>query len=615
MNLKFHLSCAAAILSIGSAAAQNAFPKNFDGVMLQAFQWDSYSGANNSKWATLTDQADELSASFKALWVPNSAKCANNPSMGYDPVYWFTNHTTTWGSVSQLRTMIQTFKDKNTDIIEDVVVNHRSGTSNWTNFPSEVWEGKTYKLGPEHICCDDEVKDAPGQAKPTGAYDTGDGFNGARDLDHTNATVREHVRDYCRFLLTDLGYAGFRYDMVKGYAGGYVKEYNQSSKPKYSVGEYWDGSYDKVVGWIESTGRTSAAFDFPLKYALNAAFKGGDMSQLVWLSNGSPQPAGLIHNEMRKYSVTFVDNHDTYRNDDRLDRNVVAANAFIICQPGTPCVFWAHWNAYKKEIQALIAARKAAGVHNESGVNVLRRDRDCYMAEVTGTKGRLVLKVGGAQVSPEGYSNSQIVASGENYCVWVKTSGGTGTDPNPDPEEPTGDYPSSMYLIGNLPSGHWATDKALPPSNNDFSTTGTYHWKAVQLEAASAADPNSYFTFITARGANWDVVNGADRYGAETKNQPVKTDATVKVVYYPVNVSASGALSWKTTPGTYDVSLSLKEMTLRLSTPGSGVELRPATDLLPDEVRYFNLQGVETTTPDHGLYIELRNGQARKVIL
>ena len=89
-----------------------------------------------------------------------------------------------------------------------------------------------------------------------------------------------------------------------------------------------------MAAWIEATGRQSAAFDFPLKFVLNDAFASGDMSKLVWLANGSnPQPAGMIHFGYPQYSVTFVDNHDTYRDNNKFNGNVLAANAFILAAP------------------------------------------------------------------------------------------------------------------------------------------------------------------------------------------------------------------------------------------------------------------------------------------
>lgn len=402
-------------------ADAQCWPAKFEGVMLQGFAWDSYKGENDTKWATLTAQSDELSKNFKAIWVPNCARAASFPGMGYDPVYWFGNHTSSFGNMRQLKTMISTFKEKGTDIIEDVVVNHRSGLTNWADFPEETWNGKTYKMGLEHICSNDEVSRQPGQAKPTGARDTGDNFDGSRDLDHTNPVVQEYVTDFCKYLLSDLGFAGFRWDMVKGFGGQYVKKYLEASKPKYSVGEYWDGSYDRVSYWIEATGRESAAFDFPLKYQINRAFSTGNMRELVWLANGTNlQPAGMIHYNYQRLAVTFVENHDTYRDGSKFTGNVPAANAFILCSPGTPCVFWPHWVEYKDEISKIIQIRNAVGVHNESPVRVLQSDNNCYMAEVTGTKGKLVVKIGSAWISPEGYSNDDIKTSGNDYCIWTK---------------------------------------------------------------------------------------------------------------------------------------------------------------------------------------------------
>lgn len=478
MNLlKSALAASMLCLMAGSLQAANyAWPERFEGVMLQGFYWDSYQGTDNTKWATLTSMSDELSQNFKVIWVPNSAKAASNPGMGYDPVYWFTNHNTAFGTEAQLRTMISTFKSKGTDIIEDVVINHRSGVSNWTNFPAEKWNGVTYQLGPQHICSNDEVAWASGQAKPTGAADTGDNFDGSRDLDHTSAEVQNNCKNYCKFLIEDLGYAGFRYDMVKGYAGRYNKIYNEYSKPKYSVGEYWDGNYDAVAGWIEATGRQSAAFDFPCKYAINEAFHSGDLTKLVWKANGTTdQPAGLIHFGYPQYAVTFIDNHDTYRDGSKFNGNVVAANAFILCSPGTPCVFWPHYVQNKKAIQELIAVRNACGIHNQSAVKVLKSTSNCYMAEVTGTKGTLVVKIGSDMSSPSGYTNSDIKATGTDYCVWSKT-GGVTPIPTPDPFKVYFNNSSSKWTTPYI--HYWGATESSWPGVAMSKTSGeTYIWE------------------------------------------------------------------------------------------------------------------------------------------
>ena len=70
------------------------WPANYDGVMLQAFYWDSY---EDTKWTNLTSQAPELGKYFDLVWVPNSANCVSSNSMGYLPVYWF-DHRSSFGA-------------------------------------------------------------------------------------------------------------------------------------------------------------------------------------------------------------------------------------------------------------------------------------------------------------------------------------------------------------------------------------------------------------------------------------------------------------------------------------------------------------------------------------
>lgn len=425
------------------------WPAEYEGVMLQGFYWDSYA---DTKWTNLESQADVLSKYFDLIWIPNSASSDNG--MGYMPVYWFSNYNSRFGTEAELRKMIKTFKAKGTGFIADVVINHRNGNQSAWDFPAETYKGKTYDMADGSIVANDNIwsnMDGWGKGCPSsykGAYDTGDLFDGCRDLDHTNATVQEHIKAYTEFLLSELEYAGFRYDMVKGYDGKYTKIYNEYSKPKFSVGEFWDSSYDNVAKWIDATGKTSAAFDFPCKYQINAAFNNGyKLSELVWNANGTnPQPAGMIHYGYPQYSVTFVDNHDTARDGSAFTGNVLAANAFILCSPGTPCVFLKHYLDYPLEIKYMINARKKAGVTNTSTVKELSHTSNCYMAEVTGKRGKLAVKIGPDMVSPSGYSDSDIYTSGTDYCIWVKDNGSyVAPDPSKDPDNNTVENGITIY--------------------------------------------------------------------------------------------------------------------------------------------------------------------------
>lgn len=44
------------------------------------------------------------------------------------------------------------------------------------------------------------------------------------DLDHTNKDLRDSLVDWLNWLHTDIGFEGWRFDFVRGFAGKYVKE-------------------------------------------------------------------------------------------------------------------------------------------------------------------------------------------------------------------------------------------------------------------------------------------------------------------------------------------------------------------------------------------------------
>lgn len=400
-----------------STAARSAegWPANYGGVMLQAFYWDSY---DDTKWTNLTAQADELSKYFDLLWVPNSGNCAASNAMGYLPVYWF-DHRSSFGTRERYLTeMIAAYKERGTKILMDVVLNHKAPVGkdgSWIDFADEERtgsDGTVYKVqwSGADICGNDDGGYVKEQGWPvTGANDTGDDFSGGRDLDHTSANVQQNCITYQKFLLKELGYAGFRLDMTKGYGAQYTKMYNEATNPEFCVGEYWDGDVSKLTGWISGTGKTSAAFDFALKYVIRDAFGGGSWSALSSKGlAGSP--------DWSRYAVTFIDNHDTYENQDRLVNNVLAANGLILAMPGTPCIFLKHWQRYPIAIGNMILARKACGVTNQSSMTEQQALDGGYIIKTQGTKGTVLYICGFPQYDTTGFT---MIASGTNFAYFV----------------------------------------------------------------------------------------------------------------------------------------------------------------------------------------------------
>ena len=423
-------------------AVAQGWPANYGGVMLQGFYWDSY---NDSKWTNLQSQADELAEFFQLVWVPQSASCGGYTSMGYDPEYWFSNYTSSFGNKSELQSMINTFKAKGIGTIADVVINHRKSISDWVTFPAEVYKGTTYRLLSTDICRNDDGGATLNWANSNGRSlsannDSGEDWGGLRDLDHSSSNVQTTVKAYLRMLLDDLGYAGFRYDMTRGYAASYTGLYNAYATPTYSVGEYWDGNVSAVKSWIDGTKVSgvvqSAAFDFPFRYTIRDAVNNNNWTGL----SGS----GLnMDANYRRYSVTFVENHDTqyrdsYNPQDPINQYVEAANAYMLAMPGTPCIFLKHWQTYKESLKQMIYARQLAGITNTSTTarHAYSANNNYHVQRTTGTRGSLLAVMGGSGFSiPSTYV---LVASGTNYrlalsktteTAWASVPSGKHQDP------------------------------------------------------------------------------------------------------------------------------------------------------------------------------------------
>ena len=456
------------------------WPANYDGVMLQGFYWDSYRA---SKWFNLEAQADDLAPYFSLVWIPQSANCGSGRSMGYDDLYWFSNYNSSFGNETQLRSMIKTFKSKGIGTIADVVINHRNTLTSWTDFPVETYKGTTYRMYSTDICHDDDGGStynwAVGQSPKlslSNKYDSGDDWDGMRDLDHYSSNVQSVVKAYLDMLLNDFGYAGLRYDMVKGYAGMFTGIYNTALKPRFSVGEYWDGNVNTVKAWINATKvngePTSAAFDFPVRYAVR------DLIASNWSARAK---GGLVGDAAyRRYAVSFVENHDTeYRSSteqqDPIRKDTLAANAYILAACGTPCVFYKHWQAYPTDIKMMINARHIAGITNTS-TTVFNEHvaTQCNVLKTEGAHGTLYAVMGqraNAYQAPAGYTE---ILRGYHYRYLLSNSSNVAWV-----DLPSGHYDDAqkarLTAVSSQPGAQlvYTTDGTTPTAQSRKAASGT----------------------------------------------------------------------------------------------------------------------------------------------
>lgn len=477
---KIYFTLIALLASINMFA--QGWPVNYSGVMLQGFSWDSY---DYSQWNVLEKQADDMKGFIDLVWLPQSGKCIETTQvMGYMPYYYF-NQNSSFGTEAELRSLIAKFKANGIGAIADVVVNHRN-TDGWYTFPAETYKGVTYQMLSTDICKNDDGGKTATQAKKDGVilsnnYDEGTDFGACRDIDHKSENVQKIIKAYLKFLKEDIGYTGFRYDMVKGFSGSHVADYNDATGVKFSVGEYWDGN-PSIINWINSTNKKSAAFDFQFRYNVRDAVNGAADGKVASFSDWSKLNStnNLMHDaNYRQYAVTFVENHDMqYRSAseplDPLRKDTLAANAYMLAMPGTPCIFQPHWRAYKQELKSMIEARKLAGITNMSNYTNKMAQTSCFANETTGNKAKLIVVVGNnTKAYTPGADYTQIL-EGYHYRYYLSKSAETAWCNIPSGEYEAG-FRAKLTAVSQNSNAKlvYTTDGTAPTAKSKQVATGS----------------------------------------------------------------------------------------------------------------------------------------------
>lgn len=326
-------------------------------VMMQTFYWDVPAGG--TWWDVINGKLSSWqSAGVTMLWLPPVSKAQSGGfSMGYDPYDYFDfgkydQHgtiETRFGSDTELASLMSNAKSKSMKLIADIVINHNSGgdlelspytnTSYYTKFMPK--SGK-FNRNYEHF-------------HPNAVHSgDADKFGGFPDLCHDV----EYVKDWLwrradgvgKYYKNTLGFDGWRFDYVKGFSPNVVKEWN-AAVGGLSIGEFFDGDVSLVNNWC--TAANSAAFDFPLMFAMRDAFNGNNLSTL--------DGKGLIVVNPSK-AYTFVANHDI---DEITTANKLKAYAYILTSEGTPVIFYKDYESLldKAKLNTLITINKtlAAG--------------------------------------------------------------------------------------------------------------------------------------------------------------------------------------------------------------------------------------------------------------
>jgi alpha-amylase len=302
-------------------------------------------------WDHLAAQAHSLALSgFTSIWLPPPLKGASgSSSSGYDVFDDYdlgSKHQkgtvpTRYGTREQLQRCAAMMRANGIDLYVDLVENQRDGDDGHFNFKyldafAALGAGRFAK--------------GPGDFHPHVPPDPGvfsDQFQFGRDLAPINGQPKDHcsngLLNAADWLTRSLDLQGYRLDNAKGVSTIFVQRLlgHGAMTNKFAVAEFADGNLQLIDNWANAVQHRSAAFDFPLHFALKNMCNTPDTFDMSSLDH-----AGLVGIDPQG-AVTFVENHDTDRGGvgGPIVRNKLLAYAYILTSEGYPCVFYRDYSA------------------------------------------------------------------------------------------------------------------------------------------------------------------------------------------------------------------------------------------------------------------------------
>ncbi|KAL6983542.1 Alpha-amylase A type-3, variant 2 [Sarracenia purpurea var. burkii] len=388
-------------------------------ILCQGFNWESH---KSGRWymELLEKTAKISSLGFTIVWLPPPTESVSPE--GYMPKDLY-NLNSRYGSIDELKLLVKRFHEVGIRVLGDVVLNHRCAHSKNQNGVWNIFGGR--------LNWDDRavVADDP-HFQGRGNKSSGDNFHAAPNIDHSQEFVRKDLKEWLRWLRKDIGYDGWRLDFVRGFWGGYVKDYLDASEPYFAVGEYWDslsytyGEMDhnqdahrqRIIDWINATNGTAGAFDVTTKGILHSTL---ERCEYWRLSDKKGKPPGVV-GWWPSRAVTFIENHDTGSTQGHWrfpHGKEMQGYAYILTHPGTPAVFYDHvFSHLESEISTLISLRNRNKICCRSVVQITKAERDVYAATIDD---KLAMKIGpGSYEPPQGPQRWSLALEGKDYKVW-----------------------------------------------------------------------------------------------------------------------------------------------------------------------------------------------------
>lgn len=361
--------------------------------MIQFFHW--YSEGKGKLWNHAKEQAEYLSGlGITSVWFPPAYKGTDGEnSIGYDAYDLFdlgefeqkNSVSTKYGTKEDYINAIRALKEKNIQVIVDVVLGHKAGGDELEKFKavkvdennrekviSDVIEiesytkftfpgrGEKYSEFEWNFTCFSGVDYAEGRDShiykikseygddweemiddEKGNYD----YLMFNDIEHRNPHVREELNNWAKWYFDETDFDGVRLDALKHISFDFYKEWltllrSNSGKNIFAVGEYWAPGYLNLLQkYIEATEGCMSLFDSSLQNNFHTASKEGNSYDLRNILAETLTEADPLH------SVSLVDNHDTQPLQD-LEAPVeawfkpIAYALILLREKGYPCIFY-----------------------------------------------------------------------------------------------------------------------------------------------------------------------------------------------------------------------------------------------------------------------------------
>ncbi|CAL2231671.1 unnamed protein product [Prunus armeniaca] len=421
-------------------------------ILCQGFNWESH---KSGRWyMELQSKAAELSSlGFTVIWLPPPTDSVSPE--GYMPKDLY-NLNSRYGNIDELKETVRTFHKVGIKVLGDAVLNHRCAEYQNQNGVKSV---NLAAYGIAFVCLSYVQSEClyAEVCLGRGNKSSGECFHAAPNIDHSQDFVRKDIKEWLHWLSREeIGYDGWRLDFVRGFWGGYVKDYIDSTEPYFAVGEYWDslcytyGEMDhnqdahrqRIVDWINATNGTAGAFDVTTKGILHAytpvVSDGLVLIHSIHLAAAALsgiknifcrhwKDASIGDSQIRREkppgvlgwwpsrAVTFIENHDTgstqghwrFPHDKEMQ-----GYAYILTHPGTPTVFYDHiFSHYHSEIKALLSLRNRNKLNCQSRVKITKAERDVYAAIIDE---KVAVKIGPGHYEPQSGPRQRLQGLAEN---------------------------------------------------------------------------------------------------------------------------------------------------------------------------------------------------------